>query len=124
MSMPLAFLLDENLPGRLVKALKRHNAEGIDVVDIVRVGEPEDLPLGTDDQSILVWVERENRILITRDKTTVPTHLADYHSTGGSSPGVFILRPGYGVPDILEFLILVAHATDAYEWKDRIEFIP
>jgi predicted nuclease of predicted toxin-antitoxin system len=122
--MALAFLLDENLPGRWVKALERHNAGGVDLIDFIRVGEPDDLPLRTDDRTILAWAERESRILITEDKATMPTHLAEHLAEGKSSPGVINIRPAFSIPEVLDHLILIAHASDAFEWRDRIEFIP
>jgi hypothetical protein len=35
-------------------------------LDVVRVGDFDDLPLASDDQSILPWAQREERILIKR----------------------------------------------------------
>jgi len=35
-----------------------------------------------------------------------------------------MLRRGSHLPDIVDHLALVAHASDAWEWQDRIEFIP
>ena len=122
--MSLAFLLDENLPGRFVRAIERHTARGIDVVDVVCVGEPEDLPFGTDDPTLLKWAEQQERILVTEDKHTMPGHLADHLAAGSDSPGVFLVRPRASVPEVLEFLVLVAHVSEATEWKNRTEFIP
>jgi hypothetical protein len=47
--MALRYVLDENLRGRLWSAFQRHNAAGVDRVDVTRVGDPLDLPLGTAD---------------------------------------------------------------------------
>lgn len=74
--MPLRYLLDENLRGLLWKAILRHNAVGIDVIDAVRVGDHPDLPLGSADPEILLWAEAADRVLVTRDKRTIATHLA------------------------------------------------
>jgi hypothetical protein len=63
--MPLAFVLDEHLRGSLWRALQRWNLLGVDVLDVVRVGDPPDLPLGTSDPDLLAWAEREGRILVS-----------------------------------------------------------
>ena len=42
--MPVTFLLDENVPGRIWRAIQRHNEDSVDL-DVVRVGQPDDLPL-------------------------------------------------------------------------------
>jgi hypothetical protein len=63
--MPLQFVLDENQRGLLWRAIVRHNQLGANLVDVIRVGDPDDLPLGASDPEILVWCERENRILVS-----------------------------------------------------------
>jgi hypothetical protein len=120
----LAFLLDENVPGRVVRALQRHNQHGIDQLDVVRVGESGDLPLSSDDSMILLWVEREKRLLVTEDKHTIPLHLERHLKAGHHVPGVLMIRPGPNVPALVEFLVLVAYASRPNEWQDRIEYIP
>ena len=122
--MPLAFLLDENLPGRLFRAIQRHNLGGGDPIDAVRVGSSSDLPLGSDDPTILRWAESEDRIVVSEDKNTMPGHLGEHLAAGHHSPGVFLIRPGASVPTIVEFLVLVAYASEPHEWRDRIEYIP
>jgi hypothetical protein len=122
--MPLRFLLDENLRGPLWDALLRHNSRGLDIVDATRVGDPPDLPLGVDDPDILAWAKREERILVCLDKKTMATHLADHLASGRHSPGIFTLRPGFSFPEIVDFLVLAAHASDPTEWEDLNQFIP
>jgi hypothetical protein len=121
--MPLAFLLDENLPRSIWNAIQRHNEEGQEFLDVTRVGEIAELPLGTDDGSILLWSEQHNRLLITQDKRTMPGHLTDYLDSGGHSPGIFMLRTGITTSHFIEYLVLVAYASESMEWRDRIEYI-
>jgi Domain of unknown function (DUF5615) len=63
--MSLRFLIDENLLDRLSRAVTRHNAGGICPIDAVQVGDIPDLPRGSDDREILLWAEREERILLS-----------------------------------------------------------
>ena len=122
--MALTFLLDENIRASLFRAIQRHNHVGQDRLDVVQVGYSMDLPLSADDRAILQWAEREGRILVTEDKHAMPRHLEQHLEDGHHSPGVFLVRPGTSIPSLLEFLILVAHASKPDEWRDRIEFIP
>jgi hypothetical protein len=122
--MPLRFLLDENQRGLLWRAVRRHNAAGVYVLDVERVGDPVDLPLGSVDPSVLLWAEREGRILVSFDKNTLAGHLAAHLQAGHSSPGVFMLRRGCQLPQVVTHLALVAYASDPAEWQDRIEFVP
>ncbi|HMF13355.1 MAG TPA: hypothetical protein VKE94_13650 [Gemmataceae bacterium] len=51
--MPLRFALDENQRGLLWRAVVRHNLAGVYPLDVVRVGDPPDLPLGSADPDVL-----------------------------------------------------------------------
>jgi hypothetical protein len=122
--MPLRFVLDENQRGPLWRAVIRHNQSGEYPLDIVRVGDPLDVPLGSTDRDILLWCEREDRILVSFDKSTMAGHLANHLQAGHHSPGIFLLRRSSRMSQIVAHLALVAYASDAWEWHDRIEFIP
>ena len=122
--MSIRFVLDENQRGLLWRAIVRQNQSGLYPLDVVRVGDPPDLPLGSNDSEILVWCAREGRILVTFDKATLAGHLAAHLQSGQHSPGVFMLRRTGRLSQVVAHLALVAHASDAWEWQDRIEFIP
>src|SRR5436309_3563836 len=79
--MALYYVFDENLPGRLDRAVRRHNARGLYVIDVVRVGGPADLRRGSTDPAVLVWGERENRVLVSVDKRTIPGHRTAHLAT-------------------------------------------
>ena len=122
--MMLRYVLDEHLRGPLWRAIQWHNSSGVYPLDVVRVGDPADLPLGIVDPALLLWAEREQRILVTHDPDTIPKHLADHLAGGHHSPGVFMLRPHSTLPQILSFLRDAAYASEPAEWQDRIHFIP
>ena len=122
--MPLRFVLDENQRGLLWRAVVRHNQLGAYHLDVVCVGDLPDLPLGSTDADILRWSEREQRILVTFDKTTLPQHLTTHLQAGNHCPGVFMLRRGSRLSQVVNHLALVAYASEVWEWQDRIEFIP
>jgi hypothetical protein len=121
--MALRYLLDENQRGLLWRALQRHNTRVLDPVDVVRVEDHPDLPLGSTDPEILVWAEREGRILVSYDKATLAGHLNDHLSAGHHSPGVFLIRRNSTLSQLVLFLVLAAYASDPLEWQDRIEFM-
>lgn len=123
--MALRFLVDENLRGkRLWRSLVRHNVIGGLPIDAVQVGDPIDLPLGSADTEILLWAEREDRILISRDQSTLAGHLATHLQTGHHLPGIFILDPGASYGAILNFLEVVAHAGNSDDFRDQLIYIP
>ena len=122
--MPLSFLGDENLPGRFTRAIQRHNAHGLFPLDYVRVGDTDDLPLGSTDPEIRRWIEQHERILLTLDEHTMPAHLAQHLKDGRHVPSIFMIQPSAKMADVVEFLVLAAYASDATEWRDQIRYIP
>lgn len=122
--MEIRYLLDENLRGPLWRAIQRHNAAGGLPIDAERVGEPPDLPLGTLDPLLLEWCQREGRILVSFDHVTLPGHLGERLAEGGHSPGIFLIRMGSPLRDLLESLELAAHAGDPADYRDRVTYLP
>jgi hypothetical protein len=122
--MSMRYLLDEHLRGPLWHAIHGHNSRGINVIDVTRVGDPADLPLGSLDPDILCWAEREGRILVTADRESMVGYLADHLRAGRHSPGIFVLRPLYKVSAVVDALVLAAHAGDPMALWDRFDFIP
>ena len=92
-------------------------------MDVVQVGDPTDLPLGTSDSDLIRWAEAEDRIIVSLDSRTLPTHLAEHLAAGGNSPGVFIARRPITAA-FAEWLVLLAYASEPEEWRDRVSFVP
>jgi hypothetical protein len=120
----LRYVLDENLRGPLWWAFQGHNAAGVNPVDVVRVGDLADLPGGTPDPTLLVWAEREGRILISVDWSTLPVHFAAHLANGSHSAGLILLRSNVPIQDLVEELVLIAHAGDAADYQDQIRVVP
>jgi hypothetical protein len=97
---------------------------GAEQVDVVRVGDTLELPLHISDAEILLWAERESRILVTEDRHTMAGHLREHLAKGGHSPGILINRPNQRMRALVECLVLIAHAGDAAEFVDLITYIP
>ena len=118
------FLLDEHLRGLLADAIWDHNARpDADPILFVRVGDPRNLPLGSQDPEILRWAEREGYILVSCDRRTMVSHFQDHLAAGGHLPGLLLLPGRFALQDAVEYLVLVAHASDLTDWQDRFEFI-
>jgi hypothetical protein len=122
--MALRYLLDEHFRGDVWRAILHHNAHSGDSIDVVRVGDPPDLPLSTPDSEILDWAERAGRVLISRDRRTMIAELATHIQAGRTAPGLFIIRPRSRLADVLAFLVEAAHAGDEDQWRDQVTYIP
>jgi hypothetical protein len=123
--MALAFVLDEHLRGPLWQAILRHSLRGGEYpLDVVRVGDTPDLPLSADDASVLLWAERERRILITEDRHTMLSHLRAHLAAGHHSPGIVIPRADQPMRTLVECLVLIAHAGNSADFADAVTYIP
>lgn len=121
--MALAFLLDENLRGPLWRAIELHNRRGTLPLDAVRVGDAAELPLGARDEDVLAWADRENRILVSVDRSTMPDELAKRLVSGGHCPGIFLMPRRSSISRVVQFLVLAAYASEPGEWADRIQYL-
>ena len=123
--MPVPFLLDEHLRGKpLWHALRHRQAASGMAFDVVRVGDPPDLPLGSPDPDVLIWAENQARILLSEDRKTMGQYLADHLAAGQTSPGVFVIRRRATISSVLQWLELVVADDDPDAWRDRLIFVP
>ncbi len=121
--MSLAYVLDENQRGPLWRAIQTQNALGTYPLDAVRVGDGGGLPLGSPDPELILWAEQHARIIVSFDRTNLPLDLANHLNAGHHSPGLFLIRRSAHIQEIMNFLVIAAYASEAYEWRDRIEYI-
>jgi hypothetical protein len=114
------FLLDENLDPKVKIAALRLNP----AADVLRVGDQGVPPLSTADPDLLRFCEVAQRILVTADRTTMPDHVNAHLAADGHIWGICLLRDGFSIYRIAQELLLIAEASTAEEWLDRIEWIP
>ena len=123
--MPLSYVLDEHLRrGVLWRAIQQHNAAGVFPIDVVQVGDPPGLPLGSTDPYILLWAEQEGRIIVSLDRNTMPGYLAAHLQAGHNCAGLFIINPQATIPRIVDYLVVAAYAADPAVLQDSYEYIP
>jgi predicted nuclease of predicted toxin-antitoxin system len=78
---------------------------------------------GLSDQDVLTFAARENRILVTHDRRTMPAHFANL-ILSNNSPGVFIVGQNLSVRIAIEELVLIWTASDSEEWTNLIVELP
>ncbi len=118
--MNVRFLLDENLPPRLKVAILRFNP----AIDVLRVGDPDTLPLGTLDPELLRYLEQSQRLLVTNNRTSMPQHLEAHWAASGHIWGLFWLRPSATISRCAEELYTIWATSEAQEWVDVVDWIP
>jgi hypothetical protein len=122
--MALSFLLDENMPGQLWHAIQQHNAQGVNVLDVLHKGHSLGPPYSTLDPDLLLWCEANGRVLISSDRNTMPAHFMAHLQAGHHSPGLLLMRPTWTIPAVVDSLVLYDQLCDPQDLVDQIEFIP
>ena len=114
------FLLDENMERAIQRQLQRLNLG----IDIKLVGDAEVPPRGTSDPDILMWIEHNDYILVTKNRRTMPKHFVEHLAAGRHAPGVLCIRKYVRMAELIDVLYLIWYASDTEEYRDRLVFIP
>ncbi|MDJ0716476.1 MAG: DUF5615 family PIN-like protein [Prochloraceae cyanobacterium] len=118
--MSIRYLIDENLPNLYREQLLRRSSD----LTVWAVGAPGAPSRGTLDPEILFWCEQNNFILVTKNRASMPVHLAEHLAQNHHIPGIFVLRPKATIGQIIDDLILIAEVSEMSEYRDRITHIP
>lgn len=118
--MKVRFLLDENMEVQVRAALLRREPS----IDILRVGDETAPPLRTPDPAVLLYVEEHRRMLITRNRASMPRHIVEHLNGGRHHWGVMRVKRSGTMAALVESLLLVWGASEAEDWVDLFGWIP
>ena len=76
------------------------------------------------DPEILIWCEKNQYVLVTNNRRSMPIHLKEHIAQNRHIPGIFILNPNLSVGDNLNELILIAQGSFADDYLDQIIYLP
>ena len=116
----IRFLLDEDTSHVIRKGLEYRYPE----VDIRVIGGDGVPPLGTKDEEILEFLEREAYILVSSNRNTMPIHLEAHLQEGRHIPGILLLRPRFSYREIIDTLELILFAGVPEDLRDQAVYIP
>ncbi|HEY3321430.1 MAG TPA: DUF5615 family PIN-like protein [Planctomycetota bacterium] len=111
-------LTDENFNEHLLRALLRDESAW-DIVRVVDVG-----LRSRDDSVILEFAAAEQRLLLTHDLKTMPTHACNRLAQDLPMWCVIVVDERSSMADALTDLELVAGCAIGEEWRGNIWFIP
>ncbi|NES85688.1 MAG: hypothetical protein F6K10_32195 [Moorea sp. SIO2B7] len=118
--MTLKYLLDENVNPAYKIQLTRNSPDLVMWV----VDEPNTPARGTLDPQILNWCDEYGFVLVTNNRKSMPTHLADYIAEGNHIPGIFILNTKLSMGENIDELVFLAEASFESEYQDQIIYLP
>jgi len=114
----LRFLADENFNHSIIRGLLLRSP----TLDIVRV---QDIGLsGANDPDILARAARENRVLLTHDVNTITHYAFERIEAGEPMPGVFEVRRGVSIGQVIDDLLLIAECSEEGEWEGQVRYLP
>lgn len=116
----IRYLLDENVNPVLRSALLNRDPNLI----AWQIGLPGAPALGTPDPDILIWCEENDFILITRNRKSMPLHLAEHQAQNRNANGIFTLSENMSVSETVEELLLIATASELEEYENLILYLP
>lgn len=114
----MRLLFDENVEGALFRGLLRR-LPWVDAVRAVDVGLG-----GKPDAEVLAWAAQEGRVVVSRDRATMSLEAAQRLERGEAMPGLFLIRPGAGMKEVLEEIILIVEASEPGEVDGWILYLP
>ncbi len=116
----IRFLLDENT-SHIIRDGLRHRHPEVEIRVIGSDGVP---PIGTKDEEILEFIEREAYILVSSNRNTMPIHLEAHLQEGRHIPGILLLRPRFSYREIIDTLELILFAGVPEDLRDQAVYIP
>ena len=114
----IRFLADEDFSGPVLAGVKRRLPD----LDIVRVWDT--IVRERPDPEVLEFAERENRVVLSHDLSSMEFHARARIQSGKTMPGLFLIRQSFPIGPSIEEIITLAECSHPNEWQNRIEYLP
>lgn len=118
---PPRFLCDANFNLHIVAGLRRQRP----AMDIVTAKQAN--LLQAPDPDVLLYAMAQNRILLTHDRKTMPSHFDDLLrtlSTTEHSPGVMTVEQLLPIGTAIDAILVVWECSTHDEWRDQFVYLP
>jgi len=112
------FLADENLDFVIVHGLRLRQPQ-VDFLTAPHAG-----ILGFPDPAVLAFAAKQDRIVITHERRTMPDHFATFLAEGNQSPGIMLISRKVAIGQAIEALLLVWEANSHEELRNLITRLP
>jgi hypothetical protein len=114
----LRLLADENFNGYIHDSLLQRCPD----LALVRV---QDVGLyGALDPAVVAWADKNDRIIVSHDHTTLPTYAYEYLAAEGSMGGVIIIPDDMPIGQAIEEILIANECSGQHEWRGRVRRFP
>ncbi|HEY3787424.1 MAG TPA: hypothetical protein VGL71_01160 [Urbifossiella sp.] len=117
---PVGYLLDEHTPTYWAAEAQREEPS----IEIMRVGTSGAPPYGTPDQDLLLFCEAAKLILVTCDRRSMYTHIANHLAGGGVFQGMLAIGRSVTTEQIVNDLVLIHAIHHAEDFIDTVMTLP
>ncbi len=114
----LSLLSDENFNGDIVRGLLLRQPN-LDLLRVQDVGLREG-----DDPAILAWAARNERILLTHDRATMPNFAYDRLVRREPMSGMFVINDRMPIRQAIDELSLLIDFSEQAEWNGVVLYLP
>ena len=114
----LRLLIDQDLDHDILRGLIRRIPQ-LDAVTAFEIG----MSRATDPE-LLTWAAKENRVIITHDRTTMPAHASNLLRAGKVMAGLAIVSRRLALHQVLDDLELMITCSEGDEWSNVIQYLP
>lgn len=73
---------------------------------------------------MLQWAASNDRVLLTHDVRTMTRFAFDRVAAGLAMPGVFEVRRGSAMAEVIDDIILIATCSEEGEWEGQVRYLP
>jgi predicted nuclease of predicted toxin-antitoxin system len=110
--------MDEHIDPGIIRGLKRIFPT-LDIQTVQQVNLQ-----SQPDHLILSYAANENRIMVSRDRSTMSHEAIQRINSNQIMPGLILIRPRVSLGDVIESLELLVVCSDTEEMQNQILYIP
>ena len=114
----LRYLADEDFDNRILRAFRR-NESGIDWVRVQDVGLS-----GCEDELVLQFAAENQRVVLTRDVSTMPAAANRRVERAEPMTGVIVVPHRMAIGQAINELNFLAKASAANKWEGQVIYLP
>jgi hypothetical protein len=114
----IRFLADEDLRYDIVRGVLRKEP----TISFPTI--PEAGLAGAQDPEVLKFAARQNQIVVSHDKRTMPGHFAAFLGQGRDHPGLLLAPKNKAIGEVIETLIIIWADSDPDQWRNGIHYLP
>ncbi len=115
----MKWLAEEGFDNDIVRGLLRRSP-GLDVIRAQDVSEI----AGRDDEKLLAWATRNERVVLTHDLATmVPALLLQKQQESGCTPVVFV-PDSLPIGAVIEEILLLDQCSEGSDWAAGVVYLP